>query len=141
MVFYGISATALEQIATCLGLTLENVGTKGRGISAKLTPKDSRDRYARKSGSGRRVKAASYEAFRDFILSAFANGATDVRTIHPKTRTSARMNAFEFTGLLEDFRWYNVGSQAFPAYMGDLSNEQVPETVIVIGEESHRVTQ
>lgn len=130
MTFYGIPQDKLQAIARGLDLEIDTPRKDGKGLSFRVLPLNSDHKYARRSGSGRRVKACSYEAFRDFILSAFANGCTAIRTIHPTLRKHTRMTETEFRDLLESFRYYNIGSRMYPAYMVDLSNEAVPETIL-----------
>lgn len=130
MTFYGISQNALYAIAQRLDLRVENMRKAGRGVALKLSPANSDHKYARTSARGRRLVACSYEAFRDFTLSAFANGATDVATQHPRLRATKRMTRADFEDLLDDFRNMNIGSQMEPCTMGETSNDHFPPVVV-----------
>lgn len=131
MTFYGITASKLEAIAKALDLRLSNVKTVGRGVSVKLGVPHSDHRYARKTQSGKRGPYASYEAFRDFTLSAFENGASKVRTITPSHNRQTLTHA-EFYGMLHEYRYMNIGSQMNPVSVGLLSNESMPVTVAMV---------
>jgi len=136
MVFYGIDLATLQAIAAKLELVIDNPRQLTKNaIAVKLTPINSDHRYARKTARGRRVKACSYEAFRDFVLSAFENGAYKVNTIHPRARKHASMNRMQFESMLGwdgPFYNYNVGSPMYPVTMGELSNETVQRTVVKV---------
>ena len=131
MKFYGTNLETLQKIADELDLTIENARQISKNcVAVKLTPRNSDHKYARRTAHGRRVKACSYEAFRDFVLSAFANGATKVNTIDPRVREHKTMDKEEFEARLDEFACLNVGSRMCPVFMGDLSNDEVPETVV-----------
>ena len=127
MTIYGLNDQQTTDIATRLGLVPTNVRTSGRGVALKLEPPDSDHRYARTSGRGRRLKACSYEAFRDFILSCFASGATRIKSAQGDWK-----DGDSFRQGLDAMRSLNVGSMMEPSYMGNLSNEAVPETIVTI---------
>ena len=125
MTVYGINATQVNAICEKLELVPTNERTSGKGYALKLEPPNSGHRYARTSGSGRKLKACSYEAFRDFILSCFESGATRVKTAWGDWR-----DVETFRDGLDDMAAKNIGSIMYPAYMADQSNERVPETVV-----------
>ena len=125
MTIYGITASQVDGIAQKLELVTSNVRTTKTSVSVKLDPPDSDHRYARRSWQGRRLKACSYQAFRDFILSCFASGATRVKSAMGDWRDEV---AFRYD--LESLWAKNIGSQVCPAMMGELSNEIVPETIV-----------
>jgi hypothetical protein len=52
----------------------------GKGYSCTLTVVDSRKQGARRGRSGRRIAAACWHAYRDFIRACFAEGATRVKS-------------------------------------------------------------
>lgn len=125
MTIYGITAGQIQELCQKLELVPTNLRANGRGIALKLEPPNSDHRYARTSGMGRRLKACSYEAFRDFGLSCFASGATRI-----KSAWGDWPDADSFRNDLDTLYSKNIGSIMQPAYMGELSNEAVPETVV-----------
>lgn len=109
-----------REVASQLDLELDNVRVRKNHVEFKLNPPNSRHKYARTSRNGRALKACSYEAFRDFITLAFRNGATKIQSAF------GTWNSYQaFENDLPRLARINVGSQAFPAYMRDLSNESV----------------
>lgn len=109
-----------QEIAATLGLELENIRVHKTYVEFKLNPPNSRHKYARTTARGRALKACSYEAFRDFITLAFRGGAVKVQS------TLGTWHCYQaFQEDLPRLAQINVGSQAFPVYMRDLSNEKV----------------
>jgi hypothetical protein len=109
-----------QEIAATLELELANIRVHKTYVEFKLNPPHSRHRYARTTAKGHALKACSYEAFRDFIALAFRKGATKVQS------TLGTWNSYQaFQNDLSRLAHINVGSQAFPVYMRDLSNEKV----------------
>ena len=134
MIFYGISLETLKAIAEKLELVIDNPRQLSKiAVAVKLSPINSDHAYARKTPQGRRVKACSYEAFRDFVLSAFEHGATKVNTINPVTKVHFTMDKETFVSFLGwDGAFYNmnVGSQMNPCTMGELSNKTAAARVV-----------
>ncbi len=98
-------------------IVIKSIGPKGSlSTSFTIQPRDSRLPGARRSGEGRRIKAACWHAHRDVLLEIFRN--------HPHAKL--RSAVFKCDGLDEFLdrvnmtRYQNVGSQAVPAYPADL---------------------
>lgn len=119
MYIWGLDSQKLEGIALDLGLEIENGRSKGRAYAFRLCPPSSRSRYARVSpnpwGKPRHIKACCYHAFRDYIGRAFQQGATRVQSTGGDWRS---LDAFKAD--LSRLHSQNVGSQMYPASMGEL---------------------
>jgi hypothetical protein len=120
MKIYGLSVDQLGEIAKQLDLRMSNVRPRKNAVEFKLDPPYSSHRYARETADGRKLKACSYEAFRDFITLAFRSGATRAQSAQGSWHSFA---AFEDD--LDRLARVNIGSRACPRYMGDASNEAV----------------
>lgn len=94
------------------------VSSKETRPVGRIVPLTSDSHGSRRSASGRRVKAASWEAHRDVMVNLFercpkATIRTSIITYKGKEDFQAKFRATAD---------HNVGSQVYPAYIRDLSN-------------------
>jgi hypothetical protein len=86
-------------------------------VQARLAVKDSYAYGARTSWTGRHTRSASWEAYRDVLLSLF--------NVFPNARVKTAMARYEgINGFLDNYpstAYINVGSMAQPCYMPGLS--------------------
>lgn len=121
MRFYRFTLQQLTDTAASLdypaGVYFSHTSTRSNVINGTLRVRDSHAVGARRSASGRRTPAASWEAHRDFMRALFA--------IDPNGRIVTALA--DYRGAADFERKYcataahNCGSQYRPASMADLS--------------------
>lgn len=117
----GLTKEQIEAISSGLELDLDNLRSiGGRGFAFRLIPHNSRAPFARRSGSGRRLRATCYHGFRAAVLRFFDAGATSVRTSAGPIGRVTFHDTESFAAELDLFAGWNVGSIAEPARMIDL---------------------
>ena len=84
-------------------------------LRGRLLPKSSRQNGARRSWSGRRLKAACWHAHRDYLRALFAECPDAV-----VVTALARYTADTFEDVYPGTATRNVGSMVQPAYMDEL---------------------
>ncbi len=108
--------TSTLDIATKGRVEPYNMRQDGRAVALRLVPHNARAPFARRSASGRRMRALCYHGFRDAILALFNVGGTSrIQSVAGDWRTVEA-----FRNDLGRLREHNVGSQADPAYMWEL---------------------
>ena len=117
MIVRGIDRQAIEDAASGLGLEFDNMRPDGRGWAFRLVPRSSRAKFARRSGSGRRLKATCYHGFRDFHLALWRQGAKSITTVGPHGARITYKNVEQFRNDLQAFAIKNVGTMIEPAFM------------------------
>lgn len=117
MKVWGLTPGETVRTLESIGLQADNVRADGRALRYRIIPPDSRHKYARRAASGRRVKACSYEGFRDGIRALFRAGSVRVQTT---LGDWSSLDAFESD--LPRLARVNVGSLYNPVPMADLSN-------------------
>ena len=116
MKLYGLTEQQAESIASALDLELENLRRVNKNaIATRVIPHSARSKYARTSGSGRRLKATCYHGIRDYIREAFKAGAYRVQSTGGDWRDLGDFN-MDLVRLYE----INVGSIAAPVHMWEL---------------------
>lgn len=108
----GIKLESITWIAKNLDIELSNIRKAGRFIAFKASPVSSYAKYARRTGSGRRIKALCYHGRRDFIQELFNGGATAVETAHGRwySKSAFERDLYRLANI-------NVGSIMYPALM------------------------
>jgi hypothetical protein len=112
------AAYAVERANRMYGYELEFSFTSGHDgcFRGRIIPTSSRSHGARRSWTGRRIKAACWHAHRDVLLALFLD--------HPEARVFTSMASYVgvegFKATYPDTAYRNIGSELQPAFMPDL---------------------
>lgn len=117
MKVWGLDVEVLQEVAAPLDMVLENVRTKEKNkvVEFKLSPVDTRSRYARRTPKGKRIKALCFHGFEKFVTAAFQKGANRVSSVDGNWKTRQ-----EFQDALYGLEHKVIDGQGVKAYMANL---------------------